>query len=210
MDKKKRANEVLTILKKRYPNPRTKLVWKTPWELLVATILAAQCTDDRVNKVTPIFFKKWPDIKSLSTATQQEVEEVVRTTGFFRNKAKNLIGSAKKILNVYNGEVPSNMKDLLTLPGVARKTANIVLSNCFSKNEGIAVDTHVKRLSNRLGFTQSKNPTIIERDLMELYPRKDWHLVNHLFVWFGRDVCKARSPRCDECEVKRLCERRGV
>jgi len=210
MELKDRAKKVLEILKKRYPDPRTKLVWKSPWELLVATILAAQCTDDRVNKVTPVFFKKWPDLKSLSEASRQEVEEVVRPTGFFRNKAKNLIQTAKKILNDYNGQVPSEMDKLLTLPGVARKTANIILSNCFSKNEGIAVDTHVKRISFRLGFTESKNPTIIERDLMEIFPRKDWHLVNHLLVWFGRDVCKARSPRCNECEIEKLCEKRGV
>ena len=210
MELKKRAKKVLEILKKRYPNPRTKLVWKSPWELLVATILAAQCTDDRVNKVTPVFFKKWPDLKSLSEASQEEVEEVVRSTGFFRNKAKNLIGTAKKILNEYNAEVPSEMDKLLTLPGVARKTANIILSNYFSKNQGIAVDTHVKRISFRLGFTESKNPIIIERDLMEIFPRKDWHLVNHLFVWFGRDVCKARSPKCNECEIEKLCEKKGI
>lgn len=210
MDKKDKASNILNILKNRYPNPKTKLNWKTPWELLVATILAAQCTDDRVNEITPIFFKKWPTIMALSKAKNEEVEKVIYPTGFYRNKAKFLVGSAKKIISDYNGEVPDTMEDLLKLPGVARKTANIVLSNCFSKNEGIAVDTHVKRLSYRLGLTSSKNPQIIEKDLMAIFPKKDWHLVNHLLVWFGRDVCTARSPRCKDCDLEHLCPKNGV
>ncbi len=210
MNLKDRALKILEILKKRYPDPKTKLNWKTPWELLVATILAAQCTDDRVNKVTPMFFKKWPTIKALSEAKNEEVEKVIYSTGCYKNKARFLIESAKKIINKFNGEVPNTMEDLLKLPGVARKTANIVLSNCFSKNEGIAVDTHVKRLSFRLGLTSSKNPHVIEKDLMSLFPRSEWHLVNHLLVWFGRDVCTARSPRCNNCELEHLCPKKGV
>jgi endonuclease-3 len=210
MDKKDLAIKILSILEKKYPNPRTKLVWKTPWELLVATILAAQCTDDRVNKVTPVFFERWPDIKSLAHASQKEVEQVIHSTGFYKNKAKNLINASKKILTDYNGQVPSTMEELLSLPGVARKTANIVLSNCFSKNEGIAVDTHVKRISFRLGLTSSKNPAVIEKDLMELFPQQKWHLVNHLLVWFGRDICKARTPQCHRCELDSLCPKNGI
>jgi len=210
MDKKDLAIKILSILEKKYPNPRTKLVWKTPWELLVATILAAQCTDDRVNKVTPVFFERWPDIKSLAHASQKEVEQVIHSTGFYKNKAKNLINASKKILTDYNGQVPSTMEELLSLPGVARKTANIILSNCFSKNEGIAVDTHVKRISFRLGLTSSKNPAVIEKDLMELFPQQKWHLVNHLLVWFGRDICKARTPQCHRCELDSLCPKNGI
>ncbi len=210
MEKKELAGKILDILKEKYPGPKTKLVWKNPWELLVATILAAQCTDDRVNKVTPTFFKKWPDIRSLAQADLQEVEKVVYSTGFYKNKAKNLINSAKIILINFGGKVPSTMKELTSLPGVARKTANIVLSNCFTKNEGIAVDTHVKRLSNRFGLTSSHNPVIIERDLMEIFDQKDWHLVNHLFVWFGRDVCKSRNPQCENCELFSICPRIGI
>ncbi len=210
MDKRERAIKIVGILEKRYPNPRTKLKWETPWELLVATILAAQCTDDRVNKVTPLFFKKWPTIESLAKADNEEVEEVIRSTGFFRNKAKNLIGAAKKIMSDYNGKVPSSMEKLLSLPGVARKTANIVLSNCFSINEGIAVDTHVKRLSYRLGLTDSKNPNVIEKDLMGIFPKNKWHLINHLFVWYGRDVCRARTPLCDKCEIRKFCPQKDV
>lgn len=210
MENKYNSLKILEILKKRYPNPKTKLHWKSPWELLVATILAAQCTDDRVNEVTPKFFKKWPTVSSLSEAKQSDVEKVIYPTGFYRNKAKFLILSAQKIMAEFNGEVPSTMEDLLKLPGVARKTANIVLSNCFGKNEGIAVDTHVKRISYRLGLTNSKNPDKIEKDLMKLFPQKDWHLVNHLFVWYGRDICKARSPKCEICELSSLCPKKGV
>ncbi len=206
MDKKKKAKEILRLLKKRYPNPRTQLTWKNPWELLVATILAAQCTDVRVNQVTPEFFKRWPDVYALKEAKQEEVEKVIYSTGFYKNKAKNLIMSAKKIAEEFNGEVPSSMKELISLPGVARKTANIILSNCFSKHEGIAVDTHVKRISKRLGLTSSTNPLKIERELMEIFPQQEWGNVNHLLVWFGRDVCRSRKPLCSECELNHLCE----
>ncbi len=205
MDKKTKARELLNILKKKYPNPRTQLLWKNPWELLVATILAAQCTDVRVNQVTPTFFKRWPDPLSLSRAKQEEVEEVIYSTGFYKNKAKNLIATAKKIVEEFHGEVPSSMEKLISLPGVARKTANIILSNCFSKNEGIAVDTHVKRISRRLGLTTSNDPLKIEKDLMELFPQREWGDVNHLLVWFGRDVCRSRNPRCLQCEIASLC-----
>ncbi len=207
MDKRKKAQEILTILKKRYPNPTTQLTWKNPWELLVATILAAQCTDLRVNQVTPEFFKRWPDVYSLKEAKQDEVERVIYSTGFYKNKAKNLIMSARKIAEEFNGKVPSSMENLLSLPGVARKTANIILSNCFSKNEGIAVDTHVKRLSKRLGLTSYENPLKIEKELMEIFPRKEWGNVNHLLVWFGRDICRSRNPLCSECEIRHLCNK---
>ena len=205
MTKKERAAIILQRLKNRYPAPKTALNWSTAWELLVATVLAAQCTDARVNLVMPEFFRRWPDIKALAQADVLEVEEVIKSTGFYRNKAKNLVAAARKICAEFNGQVPDTMKQLVTLPGVGRKTANIVLSGAFGKHEGIAVDTHVKRISFRLGLTTSKNPDIIEKDLMVLFPGKDWGYVNHALVLFGREVCMARKPKCSECELAFLC-----
>jgi endonuclease-3 len=210
MSVRKRAAVVLERLSLRYPNPETALTWSTPWELLVATMLSAQCTDERVNKVTPNVFAKWPDIPSQAEADPTEVEDVVRSTGFFRNKAKNMIGAARMCLELHDSEVPRTMAELIRLPGVARKTANIVLSNAFNIHEGIAIDTHVKRISFRLGLTKSDNPTIIERDLMPLFPRPQWGDINHCLVLFGREVCRARKPVCGECELKDICPKHGV
>ncbi|WP_031385561.1 endonuclease III [Desulfonatronum thiodismutans] len=207
---KLRAAQIFTLLHARYPLPVTMLDWKNPWELLVATVLAAQCTDARVNMVTPEFFRRWPGPEDLSVAPLAEVEDVVHSTGFFRQKAKNLIASAKRVLEAYSGEVPDTMTDLLTLPGVARKTANIVLSNALGRHEGIAVDTHVRRLSFRLGLTTSTNPTIIERDMMQLFPREQWGDINHLLVLHGRDTCPARKPRCPNCILTNLCPKHGL
>ncbi|WP_045220831.1 endonuclease III [Desulfonatronum thioautotrophicum] len=207
---KLRATQISTLLRSRYPLPVTMLDWKNPWELLVATVLAAQCTDARVNLVTPEFFRRWPGPVELSTARLSDVEEVVHSTGFFRQKAKNLIASAKRIIAVYDGQVPDTMNDLLTLPGVARKTANIVLSNALGRHEGVAVDTHVRRLAFRLGLTTSTNPTIIERDLMQLFPRDQWGDINHLLVLHGRDTCPARNPRCPSCILTDLCPKHGL
>ncbi|MUM78128.1 endonuclease III [Pseudodesulfovibrio sp. F-1] len=210
MNTKHRAREIYARLKRRYPAPAPALDWSDAWELLVATVLAAQCTDERVNKVTPVLFAHWPDIASLAEADVAEVADVVRSTGFFRNKAKNLKASANRIIEVYGGEVPRTMADLITLPGVARKTANIVLSNAFGVFEGIAVDTHVKRLAFRLGLTKNIDPVRIEKDLMPLYPRETWGEINHFLVYFGREVCPARSPRCGSCELDDLCPKHGV
>ena len=210
MRKQERAREIYDRLKRRYPSPEPALDWKTPWELLVATVLAAQCTDERVNKVTPHFFERWPDIADLAGADVEDIEQVVRSTGFFRNKAKNLKAAAKRIMDVYEGEVPRTMKDLVSLDGVARKTANIVLSNAFDLHEGIAVDTHVKRLSFRMGLTANTDPVRIEKDLMPLYPRETWGEINHFLVYFGREVCPARKPKCSECELNDICPKKGV
>lgn len=207
---KKRAAVVLERLSRRYPSPETELTWSTPWELLVATMLSAQCTDERVNKVTPHVFARWPDIPSQARADLAEVEQAVHSTGFFRNKAKNMIGAARLCIDAYDGEIPRTMAELITLPGVARKTANIVLSNAFGIHEGIAIDTHVKRISFRLGLTKSDNPTIIERDLMPLFPRPKWGDINHCLVLFGRQVCRARKPMCGECELEDVCPKHGV
>ncbi len=204
-----KAQAVFAILAARYPNPVPMLDYADPWGLLVATALAAQCTDARVNKVTPEFFRRWPTIADLAKAEVADIEEVVHSTGFFRSKAKNLKAAATRIMEVYGGEVPRTMADLVTLGGVARKTANIVLGSAFGINEGIAVDTHVTRLAFRLGFTHSADPRIIEKDLMPLFEREQWSDINHFLVLFGREVCGARKPKCDACPLLQLCPRKG-
>jgi endonuclease III len=209
MNKDKQATEVLTRLKVRYPVVTTALNWQNPWQLLVATVLSAQCTDVQVNKITPVFFRKWPGPYDLEKAHVRDVEEVIRSAGFYRNKAKNLLAAAKIIVDTHKGHVPGSMEELLTLPGVARKTANIVLSNAFGINQGIAVDTHVKRIAFRLGLTGSANPDIVERDLMPLFPVEEWGSINHMLVFFGREVCAARKPGCHSCELDDICSKRG-
>lgn len=210
MTKQERADQLLAHLHTRYPVLETHLVHDTPWQLLVATVLAAQCTDERVNKVTPSLFTRWPGPAELSTATQEELEAVIRSTGFFRNKAKNLIATANIIMKEFSGDVPRTMKELITLPGLARKTANVVLWGGFGINEGIAIDTHVKRIAFRLGLTDATNPVIVEKDLMPLFPQPEWGNVNHMLVWFGRHVCDARKPACADCEMASFCPRVGV
>ncbi|MEW5774836.1 MAG: endonuclease III [Thermodesulfobacteriota bacterium] len=205
-----RAHEIFARLRRRYPRAAPALDHANAWELLAATVLAAQCTDARVNTVTPELFRRWPGPAELAQAAQEDVEAVVRPTGFFRNKARNLIAAAARVVEAYGGELPRSMAELTTLPGVARKTANIVLSNAFGIHEGVAVDTHAKRLSYRLGLTQSEDVKVIEKDLMALYPREDWGEVNHLLVYHGRDACLARKPRCASCELADICPKEGV
>ncbi|WP_045214589.1 endonuclease III [Desulfonatronovibrio magnus] len=205
-----RAEVVLNRLKTRYPVLKTALNWENPWQLLIATVLSAQCTDKQVNKITPELFRKWPEPVDLAHAPLDQVAEVIRSAGFYRNKSKNIIASAKIIVSKFEGKVPSSMEDLLVLPGVARKTANIVLSGAFGLNEGIAVDTHVKRIAFRLGFTSSSNPVIIEKELMNIFVRQDWANLNHMLVFFGREVCTARKPGCAVCELSDICPRKGL
>jgi endonuclease-3 len=205
-----RAQDIFARLAVRYPDPEPALDFTGAWGLLVATVLAAQCTDARVNQVTPTLFARWPKIADLAGADVADIEEVVHSTGFFRNKAKNLKAAASRIMDTYNGSVPRTMAELVTLPGVARKTANIVLSNAFGINEGIAVDTHVTRLAFRLGLTTSDDAKVIERDLMPLFDRPQWADINHFLVYFGREVCPARKPRCGECPLDDLCPRKGL
>ena len=205
-----RARAVRERLARRYPTPRTELTWTTPWELLVATILSAQCTDRRVNTVTPQLFATWSTVEDMAGAEPAQIEAVIRSTGFFRNKAKNLHASAVKIVAQFGGQVPRTMEEMLTLPGVARKTANVVLSNAYGVQAGIAVDTHVKRISFRLGLTRQTSPDKVEQDLLGLFPRQSWGAVNHYLVLFGREVCVARKPRCGICELADLCPRTGV
>ncbi len=196
---------ILNGLKREYPTAKCELAYRTPFELLVATILSAQCTDVRVNLVTPALFGRFPTAHDLASADPREVEELIRSTGFFRNKTRNLIGMARALVEDHDGEVPSEMEALRVLPGVGRKTANVVLGNAFGKNEGITVDTHVARLSGLLGLTTHNTPDKIEQDLMRLVPRADWTLVSHLLIWHGRRVCIARRPRCAHCVLRTIC-----
>jgi endonuclease-3 len=202
---RRRIRPIIRLLRRHYPQARTALEFADPLQILVATILAAQCTDERVNTITPGLFRKYPDAAALSRADRAELEAIIRPTGFFRNKAKAIIGSARKIVADYGGAVPDAMTDLLTLPGVARKTANIVLAAGYGKAEGIAVDTHAGRLSRRLGLSREENPVKVERDLMALVPREDWLDFNFLLVEHGRALCQARKPDCPDCFLKGLC-----
>jgi endonuclease-3 len=204
-DAKERVGEIIEILRKNYPKSRTALKFETPLQIMVSTILSAQCTDERVNQITPALFKKYRTSADFASADQKELEEEIRTTGFFRNKAKSIIGASRKIVKDFGGEVPDSMEKLITLPGVARKTANIVLSSSFKKAEGIAVDTHVKRLSQRLGLSREKDPDKIERDLMAIVPKEDWLDFNYMLVNHGRKICPARKPLCPSCDICHLC-----
>src|SRR6266478_5492871 len=190
---------------KVYPSAHCELDFRNPLELLVATILSAQCTDKRVNMVTPALFKKYRRAKDYANASQAELENAIRSTGFYRNKAKSIRGAMRAIAEEHNGKVPETMEALRALPGVGRKTANVVLGNAFGKNEGIVVDTHVARLSQRLGLTEHKDADKIERDLMKLVPREHWTDWSHWLIWHGRRRCFARKPDCSQCEVFRLC-----
>lgn len=203
--KKQRALEVLVILKRLYPDATCSLTYETPIQLLVATILSAQCTDERVNKVTPALFARFPDAESLAGANREELAELIRSTGFYRNKAKNIQGACSKIITEFGGEIPQQMEKLLSLPGVARKTANVVLAHGFGILEGVTVDTHVKRLSGRLGLTEETDPVKIERDLMRLLPQPDWENFSIRMIYHGRAICKARSPQCRECKLNHIC-----
>ena len=200
-----RALEVLIRLKRLYPDATCSLTHDSPVQLLVATILSAQCTDERVNKVTPNLFARFPDAESLANADVEELEELVRSTGFYRNKAKNIQSACRMIVNEFGGQVPQRMEDLLKLSGVARKTANVVLAHAFGINAGVTVDTHVKRLSQRLGFSKHQDAVRIERDLMKLLPQSDWENWSIRLIYHGREVCKARSPACEVCQLADLC-----
>ncbi len=205
ISKKKKATEILTILKQLYPSATCSLDYQTPLQLLVATILSAQCTDERVNKVTPALFARFPDAQSFANADREEIETLVRSTGFFRNKAKNIQNASIKIVEDFDGNVPQTMEELLTLAGVARKTANVVLAHAFGVIEGVTVDTHVKRLSNRLGLTKKSNPVQIEQDLMKLLPQPEWEIFSISIIYHGRAVCNARKPKCENCDLAHLC-----
>jgi len=205
MDRVRRAHEIARLLRQEYPGAACELRFGNPWELLVATILSAQCTDERVNQVTPELFRRWPGPAELAAAPLEEIEEVIRPTGFFRNKARAIQGAARVLVAEHGGEVPRELEAMVRLPGVGRKTANVVLGEAYGIPAGIAVDTHVKRLAGRLGLTSESNPGRIERDLMELFPRERWTPLAHILIHHGRRVCGARKPRCAECVVAHLC-----
>jgi endonuclease III len=199
------AAQVLARLREAHPDAHCELDHQTPLQLLMATILSAQCTDKRVNMVTPLLFRTYPSAQALANAQQEELEQIIRSTGFFRNKAKSLIALGKALVERHNGEVPCSMDDLVKLPGVGRKTANVILGNAFNRNEGVVVDTHVGRLSLRLGLSKQKDPVKVEQDLMPLFPRDDWAMVAHVLIFHGRRVCDARTPKCDICTVNGIC-----
>ncbi len=203
--RQERVVEILRRLREIYPGATCSLDHVNPYQLLVATILSAQCTDERVNMVTPALFRRYPDVASLADARPEELEDMIKSTGFFRNKTRSLLGMSNAVVERHGGRIPDDMDALTALPGVGRKTANVVLGNAFHKNVGIVVDTHVRRLAQRLGLTASDDPEQIERDLMEVVPRDDWTDISHLLIYHGRAICVARKPRCGECVLAELC-----
>ena len=205
VEEKRRARQIIRRLKREYPDARCSLNYSNPLELLVATILSAQCSDERVNLVTDDLFRKYRRAEDYYSVEQAELEQDIRSTGFYRNKAKAIQGACRMIAEQHKGRVPENLDDLVALPGVARKTANVVLGNAFEISSGIVVDTHVARLSQRLGLSEHTQPEKIERDLLELVPREDWIIFSHLLIAHGRLVCQARKPLCGECVVEPLC-----
>ena len=199
------APDIIALLKEAYPDARCALNYRNAYELLSATILSAQCTDARVNMVTPTLFARYPTPFELARAKPEDVENIIKSTGFFRNKTKSLIGMARAVVAEHGGEVPQTMDELRKLPGVGRKTANVVLSNAYATNAGVTVDTHVTRLSGLLGLSRGTDAIKIEEELMRLYPREDWGILSHLMIFHGRQVCIARRPRCGDCVLSRLC-----
>jgi endonuclease-3 len=209
MTRGERASEILRILRKTYPDAHCELTHRNPFELLIATILSAQCTDVRVNMVTPALFKKYPDAPAMASARPEDLEELIRSTGFYRNKAKNIRAASTALTAEHGGKVPRDLESLTVLPGVGRKTANVVLGNAYGIESGVVVDTHVGRLSQRLGLTKHRDPVKIEQDLAKVVPRDSWTLWSHLLIWHGRRRCFARSPDCDRCELAALCPTAG-
>lgn len=207
--RKARTRQIIDGLRKTYPDAHCELTFSNPLQLLVATILSAQCTDKQVNIVTGDLFPKYPSATDYADATQEALENDIRRLGFFRNKAKNIRACCKALLDRHGGKVPRTMDELTALDGVGRKTANVVLGNAFDINVGVVVDTHVGRLSNRLGLTRQKDPVKVEKDLMELVPREDWTLFSHWLIWHGRRRCSARKPDCEGCEIRTLCPSAG-
>ena len=205
MYKKNDATKIVEILRKYYPDATCSLDFSTPFELLIATILSAQCTDERVNKTTPTLFFKYPTPEKMANADIKELEELIHPCGFYKNTANNIKACSQKILINFDGKVPQTVRELLLLPGVGKKTANVVLLEAFGIANGIAVDTHAKRISNLIGFSNESNPLKIEQDLLKLFPKEYIKDINHLFVWHGRNTCIARKPKCDKCPIKDYC-----
>ena len=203
---KKQGKEIVEILRKKYPDAKCSLDFKTPFEMLVAVMLSAQCTDERVNKTTPSIFAKYSTPKDFADIDLQKLEELIHPCGFYKNKAKNIKACAKMILEKHAGEVPKTMEELVELPGVGRKSANVVMLEAFGDAQGIAVDTHCKRIANKLGLSKEKEPEKIEQDLLKIFEKEDYKDINHLLIWHGRNTCDARKPKCEECVLKEICE----
>ena len=202
--------KIIEILKKEYPDCRCSLNFSSPFEITIAVMLSAQCTDDRVNQTTPELFKHYGTPSKLASANREDVEKIIHKCGFYRNKAKNAILCSKMIVDEYNGNVPDNMQDLMRLPGIGRKSANVIMLEAFKKPQGIAVDTHVKRISNRIGLSKNNDPEKIEQDLLKIIPKKYYYDVNHLLVWHGRKTCSARKPNCEACAINKYCKKYKV
>jgi endonuclease-3 len=205
-----RGKQIYQKLKKTFPDAHCELIYKNPFELLIATILSAQCTDQQVNKTTPTLFHHYPGPNSMATASLQHLEELIYSTGFYKNKAKNIKACSLKMVEIFSAEVPSSMEQLIQLPGVGRKTANVVLSNAFHKHEGIVVDTHVKRISQKLGLTAQNQPESIEQDLLPYFAQTLWGEISHLFIFLGRRICQARKPHCPQCPLAEDCPSRSL
>ena len=203
---KKDAVKLVEDLRKAYPDATCSLDFTTPFQMLVAVCLSAQCTDERVNKTTPAIFAKYPTVYDFNNMDIKVLEELIHPCGFYKNKAKNLKAASKMIVEKFNGEVPDNMEDLTSIPGVGRKSANVIMLEAFHNPQGIAVDTHAKRISNRIGFSDESDPLKIEQDLLKVIPKEYYYDVNHLLVWHGRNTCTARNPKCEECALKDLCK----
>ena len=203
--KKTDAKKFIEILEKTYPDATCSLDFKTPFQITVAVMLSAQCTDERVNKTTPALFERCKTIEDFANIDIHELEQIIHPCGFYKNKAKNIKECAKKVIENFNGEVPHTMEELLTLPGVGRKSANVILLEAFGIAEGIAVDTHAKRISNRIGLSSESDPEKIEQDLLKIFPKESLKNINHLFVWHGRNTCDSRKPHCDKCSVSQYC-----
>ena len=201
----KQGKELVNILRKRYPDAKCSLDFDTPFEMLVAVMLSAQCTDERVNKTTPSIFAKYSTPKDFADIDINELEELIHPCGFYKNKAKNIKKCAQMIMEKYNGEVPKNMEDLISLPGVGRKSANVVMLEAFGDAQGIAVDTHCRRIANKIGLSDEKEPEKIEQDLLKIFDKEDYKDINHLLIWHGRNTCIARNPKCEECVLKEIC-----
>lgn len=200
------AEKIIKILKECYPDAKCSLDFETPFQMLVAVCLSAQCTDERVNKTTPELFKKYSTPEDFAKADVKDVEKIIKPCGFYKNKAKNLVNAGKVIVEKFDGEVPNDMEKLQEIPGVGRKSANVIMCEAFNDAEGIAVDTHCKRLSNRLGLSDKEEPTKIEQDLLKIIPKEYWKDVNHLLIYHGREVCIARNPKCENCKLKEFCQ----
>ena len=203
---KEKAVKIIKILKEMYPDATCSLDFSTPFQMLVAVCLSAQCTDERVNKTTPGIFEKYRTVYYFNNLDIKILEELIHPCGFYKNKAKNLKAASKMIVEKFNGVVPDNMEDLITIPGVGRKSANVIMLEAFHNPQGIAVDTHAKRISNRIGFSSESDPLKIEQDLLKVIPKEYYYDVNHLLVWHGRKICTARNPKCQECKLKELCK----